>query len=123
MVNPVTERECILPLRKQCQTVGGQEWHHPRSSSSDKDDIQKMPDSDSLFVCWKKIKSQFARIDFWCLFTQTVYSSDSLKQQTFWRFVFFYLTISMPFLRIPKFYIFLKLCLVALLHSLRKHVA
>lgn len=40
----------ILPLRKQCQTVGGQEWHHPRSSSSDSEDIQKMPDSDSLLV-------------------------------------------------------------------------
>lgn len=40
----------ILPFRKQCQTVEGQEWHHPKSSSSESDDMQKMPDSDSLFA-------------------------------------------------------------------------
>lgn len=40
----------ILPFRKQCQTVEGQEWHHPKSSSSESDDMQKMPDSDSLFT-------------------------------------------------------------------------
>lgn len=41
---------CYLPFRKQCQTVEGQEWHHPRSSSSESDDMQKIPDSDSLFA-------------------------------------------------------------------------
>lgn len=46
----------ILPFRKQCQTVEGQEWHHPKSSSSESDDMQKMPDSDSLFAYWKKAK-------------------------------------------------------------------
>lgn len=43
-------KHAILPFRKQCQTVEGQEWHHPKSSSSESDDMQKMPDSDSLFA-------------------------------------------------------------------------
>lgn len=45
-----------LPFRKQCQAVEGQEWDHPRSSSSDRDDMQKMPDSDSLLACKTHIK-------------------------------------------------------------------
>lgn len=40
-----------LPFKKQCQIVDGQELHQPRSSSSDREDMQKIPDSDSLFAC------------------------------------------------------------------------
>jgi hypothetical protein len=37
--------------------VDGQELHQPRSSSSDREDIQKMPDSDSLFACTEKTET------------------------------------------------------------------
>lgn len=41
----------LLPFKKQCQAVEGQELHHPKSSSSEREDMQKIPDSDSLFAC------------------------------------------------------------------------
>jgi hypothetical protein len=39
--------------------VEGQELHHPKSSSSDKEDMQKMPDSDSLFAYGEKYYKLF----------------------------------------------------------------
>ncbi len=47
---PIFFGNMSLPFRKQCQAVEGQEWDHPMSSSSDRDDMQKT-DSDSLLAC------------------------------------------------------------------------
>lgn len=40
-----------LPLRKQCQEVGGQEKLQPMSSSSDREDQADTAELHSLLVC------------------------------------------------------------------------
>lgn len=40
-----------LPLRKQCQAVGGQEKLQPMSSSSDREDQADTAELHSLLVC------------------------------------------------------------------------
>lgn len=43
-----------LPLRKQCQAVGGQEKFQPMSSSSDREDLVDTAEPHSLLFCGHK---------------------------------------------------------------------